>query len=198
MRDQWWAWNCEWEGLRIKVERAIYWNRRPATEALYVNDNQVDFNEVPSRVHRQAYLAAPISVDGSVRRLEAILGYTVDKREPRCHIFVDGQRIGGDTEEEPVEEPAAMWPSEWELTQSRGIVRHLFVHGVLKYGIPCALAFLTFYAFEGAPWFHDRLGHAVVFVGCFAVAGGYFSWWRLKRNFENAKRKLEGPPRFTI
>jgi len=190
-------WACEWEGLQIRV---VNWRRGLRTgEELYVNDNQIDSNESWIRGGKQAFLAAQINVHGLLRHIEVFIGQPVAFRT-RCGIFMDGQRIGGDMAEGPV----AMTPSEWTQTQSRGIVRFVFTKGILFYG----LIFATLMTIGNVCSAHLGSGDSLPFAGevglfvfdavLFGGSIGYLDWRSLKKCFEGAESKLEGPPRFTI
>ena len=125
------------------------------------------------------YLAASLSNEQGQSLIEVLIA-PAGFLGVGCHIYADGQLIGGDT----TKKLHAHFPHQWEEIKRRGIGRFLVVRGLVLAGLPFGIG-MTFLQSVGfmASW-SNLLFSFVFHTTVFGLAMGYFFWWSLNNAFE--------------
>jgi hypothetical protein len=130
-------------------------------------------------LQHQTYLAAPLNDEQGQSLIEVLVG-PAGFLGVGCHIYADGQLIGGDT----TKKLNAHSLHEWKKIKQRGISRFLLVRGLVLAGLPFGIG-MTFLQSVGfmASW-SNLLFSFVFHTTVFGLAMGYFFWWSLNNGFE--------------
>ena len=124
------------------------------------------------------YLAAPLSNEQGQSLIEVLMG-PAGFFGLGCHIYADGQPIGGDT----TKKLHAHFPHQWEQIKRRGIGRFLVVRGLLLAGLPFGIAMTVFQAVGFMPGWSNLLSSFMFHTTFFGLSMGYYVWWSLENAF---------------
>ena len=172
------VWTALYLGKEIRVSSRTSWlpakNRQTLTiDGRVIALQQKGWRSIP------ACLRAPYQFEDQELWVEVLIGYSGLRRA--CHIYVDGELVGGDTPKKI----RALTYQQWQEIQRKGLGRFLLVRGLLCMGLPFALALLLMTLMELYPSGNLAVSfiyHSLVFgLGM----GGYF-WWAMKKAFEDS------------
>ena len=172
------TWSVLFEGAQIDV--TSHKRLLPPQRLTTLSIDGLPIHKSHSHLSRnQFYLAAPLKYEEGQSLIEVLMG-PAGFFGLGCHIYADGQLIGGDT----TKKLHAHFPHQWEEIKRRGIGRFLVVRGLLLAGLPFGIG-MTFLQSVGfmASW-SNLLFSFVFHTTVFGLAMGYFFWWSLNNGFE--------------
>jgi hypothetical protein len=129
-------------------------------------------------LQHQTYLAAPLNDEQGQSLIEVLVG-PAGFLGVGCHIYADGQLIGGDT----TKKLNAHSLHEWKEIKQRGISRFLLVRGLLLAGLPFGIAMTVFQAVGFMPGWSSLLSSFMFHTTFFGLSMGYYVWWSLENAF---------------
>lgn len=177
------SWTVEFEGQRITVTNHIRWFPPKTWETLSVDDT-VHVRNDGSLFRMAETLYARVRSSRGPGLLEARIGQLAGRFRMGCHIFVDGELIGGDVDGKLFYPD----PKQWESLEKQGLAKFLLLRGILAMGVPYALAMVVFTRRPGT-----LAENAVAFV-FYALFFGTFMglglWWLTKSQYAKRVRAL--------
>jgi hypothetical protein len=129
-------------------------------------------------LQHQTYLAAPLNDEQGQSLIESLIS-PAGLFGVGCHIYADGQLIGGDT----TKKLNARSLHEWKAIKQRGISRFLLVRGLLLAGLPFGIAMTVFQAVGFMPGWSSLLSSFMFHTTFFGLSMGYYVWWSLENAF---------------
>ena len=167
-------------GLEIEITNHYSLLRWESWEELRIN------NEVVAR--REGTMLLPASYlshtreDSSSKTDIAVL-VASQGFAPSYQVYIDGEHVAGSEQLNP----AAIPPKEWETLEREGILRFLFSHGLVRFGLPYAV-FMTLLSAVTAGYNYRVLPSFLFYALGFGLTMGYYKWWGLKKVYGNAIR----------
>ena len=172
------TWSVQYKDTQIDVtnQHALLPPKNRKTLSI---DGQLVHERDSHMLQHQTYLAAPLNDQQGQSLIEALIA-PAGLFGVGCHIYADGQLIGGDT----TKKLNAYSSHEWKEIKQRGISRFLLVRGLVLAGLPFGIG-MTFLQTVGfmASW-SSLLFSFVFHTTVFGLAMGYFFWWSLNNAFE--------------
>jgi hypothetical protein len=171
-------WTTLNRGKAIRVSSSTSWITSK-------NRQSLEIDGCPINLQRNGLFSLPASLRGLSQFedqelwVEAVIGYSGIAKA--CHIYVDGELVGGDT----AKTIGAYSYQQWQEVRRRGLGRFLLVRGLLCMGLPFASA-LTVLSLVGLHSSQHLASSFVVYSLVFGLGMGGVFWWALKRKFEDS------------
>ena len=169
------VWTVLHRGREIRVASSTSWLPWKHRQSLEIDGSLINLHQ-DGLYSFPASLRSPHLFEGEELWVEAVIGYSGTTKA--CHIYVDGELVGGDT----TQSIRALTHQQWQEIQRRGLGRFLLVRGPL-YSVLFAPV-LTIFSLMGL-FSSQHLGVSFA-VQClvFGLGMGGFSWWALKQKFQ--------------
>ena len=171
------TWSVQYKDTQIAVtnQHALL---PPKSRKTLSIDGQLVHERDSHMLQHQTYLAAPLNDEQGQSLIEALIA-PAGFFGVGCHIYADGQLIGGDT----TKKLHAHFPHQWEQIKRRGIGRFLVVRGLLLAGLPFGIAMTIFQAVGFMPGWSNLLSSFMFHTTFFGLSMGYYVWWSLENAF---------------
>jgi hypothetical protein len=172
------VWTIQYRGRAIRVSSSTSWIPSKNRQSLEIDGCLINLQQ-------NGLYSLPASLRGLCQFedqelwVEAVIGYSGIAKA--CHIYVDGELVGGDT----AKTIRAYSYQQWQLVHSKGLGRFLLVRGLLCMGLPYASA-LTVLSLVGLYPSQHLAASFVVNSLVFGLGMGGFFWWALKQRFKGS------------
>lgn len=170
-------WSVKYKGTQIDVTNQHALLRLKSRKSLSINGQLIHARD-SHMLQYQTYLAAPLNDEQGQSLIEVLIG-PAGFFGVGCHIYADGQLVGGDT----TKRLNAHSLHEWKEIKQRGISRFLLVRGLVSAGLPFGIG-MTFLQsagiMAGGP---NLLFSFLLYTTVFGLTMGYYAWWSLENAF---------------
>lgn len=171
------TWSVQYKNTQIDVTNQHALLSPKSRKTLSIDGQLVHVCDSHMLQH-QTYLAAPLNDEQGQSLIEVLVG-PAGFLGVGCHIYADGQLIGGDT----TKKLNAHSLHEWKEIKQRGISRFLLVRGLLLAGLPFGIGMTFLQAVGFMPGWSSLLSSFMFHTTFFGLSMGYYVWWSLENAF---------------
>ena len=177
------TWTANYKGHRITVRNHIQWFPPKTWESVDVDDKPAVRHD-GSLFRAAATLFAQLGTGAAPALLEVRIAQVVGSTRAGCHILVDGELVGGDTDKKL----RFADPREWETVRKRGLLAFLAVRGVLAMGVPFGVMMVLA---NRTATLSARILIFVIDALFFGLAMGYVFWRTAEAQYKRDQEARE-------
>ncbi len=176
------AWELEYQGHKIKVTDKFRLLTLQTSECLEIDGKIVAENKGFGSRKTFSTLFHKIDINGKETFIEAHISLKTYRSSTGCHIFINGDLVGGDKK-------SKILFTNYETSKrilEKGFVRFFFTTGLLRFGLPFAFLMTLFYIGDTIT---EIVWRFTFYALLFGVSIAYIQW----RGLETKHRKSPNP-----